>query len=124
MRKGFVQMIFCALENNKDLDIRIVPIGMNYRKAEGFPDSVAMHIGKDFAVQDFHDPENLAATESLLKDEVYRRLKRITTHIPEEEDYDTVLGHLKYQDVDYLNPIAVNKAIHEIDTSVLKPPIQ
>lgn len=124
MRKGFVQMIFSALENNKDLDIRIVPIGMNYQKAEGFPDSVAMHIGKDFAVQDFYDPENLAATESLLKNEVYGRLKRLTTHIPEEEDYDTVLGHLKHQDVDYLNPNAVNKAIHEIDTSVLKPPIQ
>ncbi|MGB5434923.1 MAG: lysophospholipid acyltransferase family protein [Maribacter sp.] len=124
MRKGFVQMIFSALEKNPDMDIRVVPIGMNYRKAQGFPDSVAMHIGKDFAVQDFHDPENLAATESLLKDEVYCRLKQLTTHIPEEEDYDNVMAHLKHQNVDYLNPIAVNKAIQEIDTSVLKPPIQ
>ena len=124
MRKGFVQMIFSALEKNPDLDVRIVPVGLNYLNAEGFPDSVAMHIGKDFAVQDYYDPINLGATETILKEEVYARLKLLTTHIPKEKDYDNTLVQLTNQNVDYLKPATVNRAIQEIDSSLLKTPIQ
>ncbi len=124
MRKGFVQMIYSALEKNPDLDVRIVPVGLNYFKAEGFPDSVSLHIGRDFAVQDFYNPKNLGATETLLKDEVYTRLKLLTTHIPKEMDYDNTLVQLTNQNVDYLNPSTVNRAIQEIDSTLLKTSIQ
>ena len=118
MRKGFVRMIFCALEKEPDLDIRILPVGLNYLKAEGFPDSVSMYIGKDFAVQDYYDPNDLTESEIKLKDEIYKRLKVLTTHIPDEETYDNVLAQLKNQKVDYLKPKAVNKIIQGIDPNV------
>ena len=123
MRKGFVRMIFCALEKEPDLDIRILPVGLNYLKAEGFPDSVSMYIGKDFAVQDYYDPNDLTESEIKLKDEIYKRLKVLTTHIPDEETYDNVLAQLKNQKVDYLKPKAVNKIIQGIDPNVASTPI-
>lgn len=120
MRKGFVKMIFSALEKNPDLDIRIVPVGLNYLKAQGFPDSVALHIGKDLAVQGFYDPKDLTRTESQLKKEVYDRLKQLTTHIPEGEDYNSVIEALDGQGVDYLDPITVNGKIKEIGAPIQK----
>jgi 1-acyl-sn-glycerol-3-phosphate acyltransferase len=124
MRKGFVRMIFCALEKEPDLDIRIIPVGLNYLEAEGFPDSVSMYIGKDFAVQDYYNPNDLTESETKLKDEIYKRLKVLTTHIPDEETYDNVLVQLKNQKVDYLKPKAVNKTIQDIDPNVATTPIK
>ncbi|MBT8305757.1 MAG: lysophospholipid acyltransferase family protein [Maribacter sp.] len=123
MRYGFVRMLFSALEKEPDLDIRILPIGLNYLNAEGFPDSVSMYIGKDFSVQDYYDPNDLPATESKLKDEIYERLKELTTHIPDEETYDRVIAHLDNKKVDYLKPESVNKIIKDIDPTVIAIPV-
>ena len=122
MRKGFVRMVFCALEKEPDLDIRILPVGLNYLEAEGFPDSVSMYIGKDFAVQEYYDANDLTESEIKLKDEIYKRLKVLTTHIPDEETYDNVLATLNNQKVDYLIPKVVNRIIQGIDPNVLVAP--
>lgn len=124
MRKGFVKMIFSSLENDPNLDIRIVPVGLNYLRAESFPDSVAMYIGEDISVQACFDPKNLPATEALLKNEVYKRLKQLTTHIEDEGTYDNVVVQLNNRNVDYLDPISVNNAIQEIDVTFQETPIQ
>ncbi len=115
MRKGFVRMVFSALEKEPDLDIRILPVGLNYLKAESFPDSVALYIGKDFPVQDFYDPNDLIESESRLKEEVFKRLKVLTTHIPDEDTYENVLVQLNNQKVDYLKPKVVNRIVDSID---------
>lgn len=124
MRKGFVRMIFCALEKEPNLDIRILPVGLNYLEAEGFPDSVSMYIGKDFAVQDYYDPNDLTQSEIKLKNEIYKRLNVLTTHIPDEETYDNVLVQLNNQKVDYLKPNVVNRIIQGIDPNVVSTPIK
>lgn len=118
MRKGFVKMIFRAMEKNPELDIRIVPIGLNYLHADRFPDSVALYIGKDIRVRDHVDPKDLSATETLLKEVVYARLKQLTTHIGDEGAYDIVLNQLENRNVDYLDPLTVNNMIAEIDPTV------
>ena len=122
MRKGFVRMIFCALEKEPNLDIRVLPVGLNYLEAEGFPDSVSMYIGKDFAVQDYYDPNDLTESEIKLKDAIFKRLKVLTTHIPDEETYDNVLVQLNNHKVDYLKPNVVNRTIQGIDPNVVSTP--
>ncbi|NNK74839.1 MAG: glycerol acyltransferase [Maribacter sp.] len=122
MRKGFVRMIFAALDTDPNLDIRILPVGLNYLEAEGFPDSVSMYIGKDFAVQDYYDSSDLTKTESSLKNEIYDRLKALTTHIPDEETYDNVLIQLNNKKVDYLEPDLVNSVIQGIDPNMPSTP--
>ncbi|MCK5440874.1 MAG: 1-acyl-sn-glycerol-3-phosphate acyltransferase [Maribacter sp.] len=115
MRKGFTKMIFSALEERPNLDIRILPVGLNYGKAESFPDSVALCIGKDFAVQDYYDPADLKGSEAILKEVVFKNLKKLTTHIHDENTYDNVLTQLNNLKVDYLKPKKVNRIIKDID---------
>jgi len=122
MRIGFVRIIFSALEKEPNLDIRILPVGLNYLKAESFPDSVSMYIGEDFSVQDYFDPNELTESETKLKEEVYKRLQLLTTHIPEEKTYENVLVQLNNQKVDYLKPKAVNKLVRGIDPNVVAIP--
>lgn len=108
-------MIFSALEEHPELDIRILPVGLNYKDAANFPDSTSMHIGKDFRVQDFYDPEDLSGTESKLKAEVYKRLKTLTTHIENEDAYENVISQLEDRGEDFLNPQKVNSIIANLD---------
>ncbi len=115
MRKGFTKMIFSALGQKPDLDIRILPVGLNYRKAESFPDSVALYIGEDFAVQDYYDPADLKESEAKLKEVVFNNIKKLTTHIHDENTYDNVLAQLNNLKVDYLKPQRVNRIIKDID---------
>lgn len=117
MRKGFARMIFSALENEPDLDIRILPVGLNYKNAAKFPDSASMHIGEDFRVQDFYDPNDLKLSESKLKDEVFKRLRSLTTHIDDETTYDNVLSQLENKKMDFLQPKKINALIDTLDTS-------
>ena len=83
-----------------------------------------MYIGEDISVQACFDPKNLPATEALLKNEVYKRLKQLTTHIEDEGTYDNVVVQLNNRNVDYLDPISVNNAIQEIDVTFQETPIQ
>ena len=53
LSKGFTRIIFGALEQNPELDLTIIPVGLNYAKAEDFAESVAIHYGKPLAVKDF-----------------------------------------------------------------------
>lgn len=118
MRKGFTKIIFSALEQEPDLDIRILPVGLNYNKAESFPDSVALYIGEDFAVQDYYDPTDLKGSEVKLKEVVFNNLKKLTTHIPDENTYNNVLAQLNNLKVDYLEPKKVNRIIRGIDPNL------
>ena len=121
MRKGFVKMIFEALDQKPDLDIQIVPLGLNYRQAEGFPDSVSLYIGKSLAVKDYYDPHDLEATANQLKQLVFDKLTQLTTHIPNEETYSNVLTQLQKRGVDFLRPEQVNGIIGSIDEDLVIP---
>ena len=115
MRSGFVKMILKALEEQPDLDIRILPVGLNYKKAENFPDKVSMIIGKDLSVQEFYDPNDLEGTAANLKEAAYRSLVKLTTHIPEKPTYENIISQLEQKSVNYLDPITINELIVNLD---------
>ncbi|MFK5973939.1 MAG: lysophospholipid acyltransferase family protein [Flavobacteriaceae bacterium] len=115
LSKGFTRIIFKALEKNPDLDIRIVPVGLNYKNAAAFPDEVAIYYGKDIAVQELYDPEDLKASILRIKEAVSERLKTLTTHIESEEFYEDIVGRLDTLGVNYLDPQAVNSIIRNLD---------
>ena len=48
---------------------------------------------------------------SSLKESVSGSLKQLTTHVHDEESYDTIIRQLNYMGVDYLTPEQVNKSI-------------
>ncbi|MBC8767989.1 1-acyl-sn-glycerol-3-phosphate acyltransferase [Arenibacter sp. BSSL-BM3] len=119
LSKGFTRILFLALETNPSMEIGIVPIGVNYANAAKFPDKAALYYGEEIKVQDFFDKDDISGSAGRLKQEVYHRLKKLTTHIEAEARYDDIIQKLKGSDVDYLNPKAVNLILEK--EAILNP---
>jgi len=121
LSKGFTRILFAALEEYPKLDIGLVPVGFNYRDAEAFPDQVAIHYGKAFDLQDLLIEKDKLATTQKIKETVTEALKDLTTHIENEEAYESIISQLDAQNLDYLNPTQVNKAISPLDENEPTP---
>lgn len=101
-----------GFRNDPALDISIVPEGMNYGKAENFPDKVSLYFGKEIKVQYFFDKSDLTGSANRIKLEVFCQLKKLTTHIEEEKNYENIVGNLDASMVDFLDPEAVNLLVN------------
>lgn len=120
LSKGFTRILFNTLEQHRDLDVRLVPVGLNYKNAECFPDSVAIHYGNKIAVQDLYEVEDLKSTTERIKEAVSSELKTLTTHIEDEERYTEIVQYLDALNVNYLNPKDVNDAIKNMGIQDIK----
>ena len=112
LSKGFTRITFGALEQNPNLELHLVPVGLNYTNATDFAESVSIYYGKPILANDFYNKEELNASTLQLKNEVHKKLTELTTHI-DIENYDETIKQLG--DVDYLDPINVNNLISELD---------
>ncbi len=111
LSKGFTRILFKALEKSPQQDIHVVPVGMNYVKNAGFPDQVALYYDKSIKINDLYDPNDLRSSVNKVKKAVSDRLKVLTTHIEDEENYGAIVQRLDALPVDYLNPCETNEAI-------------
>jgi len=109
LSKGFTRITFGALEQNKDLDLTIVPVGLNYTKADAYASSVSIYYGVPIVVNDHYNRDNINDSTQQLKALVHERMKAVTTHIEPIEDYDTIVAELGA--IDYMNPIVVNQGL-------------
>lgn len=121
LSKGFTRIIFGALENYPDLELTIIPIGLNYTKAQLFGESVSIYYGNPIKVNEYIKEPLSTADALVLKEEVRSRMKLLTTHIEPIEQETNVLKRLGT--VDFLNPIDVNKRIAALNdiTSTTAP---
>ncbi|SDM97422.1 Acyltransferase [Kriegella aquimaris] len=117
LSKGFTRILFNALERRPELDIRLVPVGLNYRDAKRFPDRVAVCYGEAIAVQKLYDPEDLGRSVDRIKSEVSNGLKTLTTHIEDKSKYHHTEEKLNALDVDYLNPQQANAILASLESS-------
>ena len=111
LSKGFTRILFRAKEKYPDLDIQLVPVGLNYKNATNFPDEVALYYGESIALNAIYDKTNAVASTKRIKEMVSERLQGLTTHIASETNYDAIRNHLDGLGVDYLKPKEVNKLI-------------
>lgn len=109
LKKGFARIILGTLQKYPDLTIQIVPVGINYDHALKYPCSVSILYGKPILANDFIDTTNIDLKFSTLIDKVHFSLKNLTTHIEDLERYDELIQILDEKQVNYLNPIEVNK---------------
>jgi len=109
LSKGFTRIVFNALEKNPGLDLQILPLGLNYQKADDFPDSVAIHFGKTLSSQAYMLSDRNVDTKNLRSD-IQNTMAELTTHIP-VEGYAQTLKRLDEMQIDYLRPEAVNHCI-------------
>lgn len=86
LSKGFTRILFGALEEGyEDLDIKVVPVGLNYTNYSDSQSRVLMSYGKPISVQAYRAQiaQNEARAMNALKKEVFDEL---ATHIIHIED--------------------------------------
>ena len=116
LKKGYARIILGTLQKYPDLNIKIVPVGINYDSHLNYPSSVSVYYGKPIHANPFFNLENPDFTFKDIKKEVHSALKTLTTHIDEIEEYDEKLARLNALNVDFLNPIETNKILEKIDS--------
>lgn len=111
LSKGFTRILFHTLEKIPGATIYLVPVGINYLNAPGFPDSVAYYFGRGMKASQYYDPEDLRNSSLALKASVSDRLKKLTTHVPERISYEETISRLDSLGVNYLHPKEVNAVL-------------
>jgi 1-acyl-sn-glycerol-3-phosphate acyltransferase len=114
LSKGFTRIILRSFELYPELDIQLVPVGLNYKNAVHFPDEVAVHYGKSISAKSLFDLDDVNKSSQTIKNEVYDSLIKLTTHIPSVLDYDATISRLNDENISFLNPELVNNKIQEI----------
>ncbi|MFS4494520.1 lysophospholipid acyltransferase family protein [Maribacter sp. 2308TA10-17] len=118
LSKGFTRILFNTLDKASDTDIMIVPVGINYRNAVRFPDKVALYFDTPIAVKELYNPSDEKGSINKIKEAVSNRLKKLTTHIEDEETYEETIQQLDARGVDYLNPEKVNNTLQNLSSGV------
>ncbi|WP_405607204.1 lysophospholipid acyltransferase family protein [Polaribacter sp. Asnod1-A03] len=123
LSKGFIRIVFGALDKYPDLDIAVIPVGITYQNSSTFPCKVAINYGKVIDAKTILQSNSKPKAINILKENVSNQLKELTVHIPEDENYKTVLKKLNDANVDFTNVDLVNKMITEnnIPNTVKKP---
>lgn len=114
LSKGFTRILFSALERTPNLAIHIVPVGLNYKSCASFPDKVSIIYGEPIVVNTLHNPNNIQDSVNHLKKVVSDKLKTLTTHIEDLENYENIVRQLNDFGVDYLNPFGTNEILKNL----------
>ena len=111
LSKGFTRIVFGAIDKYPDLQINVIPVGLTYQNASYYPTKVAVNFGKPISVNEFYNNEKQNISVVQLKNEVSFQLKKLSVHIKDDENYETILTKLNNAQVDFTNVDAVNKMI-------------
>ena len=111
LSKGFTRIVFDTLEKFPNLELKLVPVGLNFQNALGFPDEAKLIIGKPITVAKA-DPNNRNSAVVELKTKVHENIRQFTTHISEEK-YDQTIQTLNELNTDFLQPRIINSCLEE-----------
>ena len=75
---------------------------------------------KAFEANPYFNLENPDLRFNEIMTKVFSELKKVTTHINNDKNYENTLATLKSMNVDFLNPIETNSKIKEIEDNNLK----
>jgi 1-acyl-sn-glycerol-3-phosphate acyltransferase len=115
LKKGFVYIILDTFNKYPELDIQIVPIGLNYDSVQNYPSSVSVYYGKSISAKDYYHKNDAETTTNELLEVVRNSMKNLTIHVEDEKLYGKTISKLDALNVDYLDPIKTNKIIENIE---------
>lgn len=113
LSKGFTRIVFGALEENPELDIAVVPVGITYQNSSSYPSKVCVRFGEVIDSRTILNSNEKPKAINILKNEVSNQLKKLTVHIPYDENYKMILNKLNAANVDFTEVDKVNKMIAE-----------
>ncbi|MFZ1497482.1 MAG: 1-acyl-sn-glycerol-3-phosphate acyltransferase [Saprospiraceae bacterium] len=87
-QKGAARIAFGAYEQYGDIDLQIVPIGVNYANGKKFRDDVMVQVGEPIALRNYYDTfaKNENTAVKLLTQDLTVALKKNIIHIEHDED--------------------------------------
>jgi len=109
LSKGFTRIVFGALQRNPELEIIVLPIGINYSNAKKYASSVSIYFGEPISVNELKVGEEINAASADLRIKVSAAMKKLTTHIENQVDYDQIIK--SFREEDFLYPEKVNKKL-------------
>lgn len=109
LSKGFTRIIAETLKQYPQTELKLIPVGFNYRNATTYPDSVLLNFGMPIAIHS-QKTNSLNKMPLVVKNQVFEALCELTTHIPNAQ-YKQTLSWLESMEVDFLNPTAVNHCV-------------
>lgn len=115
LKNGFARIILGTLQKYPNLNIYIVPVGINYDSHLNFPSSVSLFYGKPILANQFIDVKNPDLKFKEITNQVFSALKKLTLHVGDSNNYDEIIGKLEAFGVDYLDPIEANKLAENIE---------
>ncbi len=110
LRKGFARIAYQAIDSHPDLEVVILPVGINYSNHKKSGSKVSIYFGEPFLAQDFYPN-----FDKIIK-ETHTRLKPLVTVIP-KENYGAHLELLIQNKVDLTNPEEVGTFLSNPDIS-------
>jgi 1-acyl-sn-glycerol-3-phosphate acyltransferase len=111
LSKGFTRIILRSFELHPNLDIQLVPVGLNYKNAVHFPDEVAVYYGKPISARNLFNANDLKQSSDTIKNIIFAKLKILTAHIPNNQEYEVILHRLRSENINFLAPTLVNEKV-------------
>jgi len=115
LKKGFARIISGTLKKYPDLQIQIIPVGINFDSHLSFPGSVSIYYGKPICANDYVDIKNPDLRFSKIIKVVEDAMKKLTLHVDDVENYEAIIEKLEANNIDYLNPFEANKMLENIE---------
>jgi len=109
--KGFTRILFGALNKYPNLKIHIIPVGVTYQNSSQFPCKVAIHYGNPILANELYNPKEVNKSVKAVKEAVLDQLKKISVHIPFDDNYNRVLQQLNNNNIDFTHVTSTNHMI-------------
>jgi 1-acyl-sn-glycerol-3-phosphate acyltransferase len=117
-KKGFARIVFGAMDKYENLEIDIIPVGMNYTHVDKYASKVCINYGKPIAVKPFWELKDRNEALNKIKAEAESSLKLVTNHISDSENYEKIIQY--FEPDEFLYPEKVNEKLKYIN---LKNPV-
>ena len=111
LSKGFTRIVFGALDKYKNLEVIVIPVGISYQHPSHFPSKVCIHYGQPIHTRAIYEKNTPAKSINILKAAVTEQLKKLSVHIPDDENYEAVLQQLNDAQVDFTKVDTINEMI-------------
>lgn len=92
-KKGYARIAFQTAEaNNFELDLKIVPVGLNYSDYDHFRTDLTINIGQPISISEFYDlyKESPAVAINNLNKKLHEHLSPVMLNIENEKDYEMI----------------------------------
>ena len=109
LSKGFTRIVLDTLEKYPELDLQLLPTGLNFTEAETFPDNTSIYFGKLIEAKQYVSG-NKNEDVINLKAKIQSEISQLTTHIP-NSNYQETLNKLESLNANFLKPKKVNACI-------------